>query len=63
MTIVRYTGKGVEMIKVGDRVVHMGEGYGSVVAVRRGANIVLVKWDSGLCTEHYLPVLRKVEKK
>ena len=51
------------MNKVGDRVVHMGEGYGNVVAVRRGANIVLVKWDSGLCTEHYLPVLRKVEKK
>jgi len=49
------------MIKVGDRVVHMGEGYGTVRHIRRSKNIVLVKWDSGLCTEHYLPVIKKVE--
>ena len=50
------------MINVGDRVVHIGEGYGTVRHIRRSKNIVLVKWDSGLCTEHYLPVIRKVEK-
>ena len=48
------------MIKVGDRVVHMGEGYGTVRAVRRGKKLVLVKWDSGLCTEHFLPAVEKV---
>jgi len=48
------------MIKVGDRVVHMGEGAGRVVAIRRSAKIVLVKWDSGLCTEHFLPAVKKV---
>ena len=47
------------MIKVGDRVVHMGEGAGRVVAIRRSAKVVLVKWDSGLCTEHFLPVVKK----
>ena len=54
-------GKEIEhMIKVGDRVVHMGEGYGRVVGLRRGAKRVLVKWDSGLCTEHFLPAVKKV---
>ena len=48
------------MIKIGDRVVHMGEGYGTVRHILRGKNIVLVKWDHGLCTEHYLPAIRKV---
>jgi hypothetical protein len=48
------------MIKIGDRVVHMGEGYGTVRHILRGKNIVLVKWDNGLCTEHYLPAIRKV---
>lgn len=47
------------MIRVGDRVVHMGEGAGRVVAIRRSAKVVLVKWDSGLCTEHYLPAIKK----
>ncbi len=50
------------MIKVGDRVVHMGEGAGQVVAVRRSAQRALVKWDSGLCTEHYLPILKKAAR-
>ena len=48
------------MIKIADRVVHMGEGYGTVRHILRGKNIVLVKWDHGLCTEHYLPAIRKV---
>ena len=50
------------MIKVGDRVVHMGEGAGRVVAIRRSAKVVLVKWDSGLCTEHYLPAVKKAAR-
>ncbi len=49
------------MIKIGDRVVHMGEGYGRVVGLNRSAKVVLVKWDSGRCTEHYLPAVKKVE--
>lgn len=49
------------MIKVGDRVAHMGEGYGTVRHIRRTARRVLVKWDSGLCKEHYLPILKKVK--
>ncbi len=48
------------MIKIRDRVVHMGEGYGTVLHIRRSKNRVLVKWDSGLCTEHFLPSLKKV---
>ena len=50
------------MIKVGDRVVHMGEGYGRVVGLRRSAKIALVKWDSGSCTQHYLPILKKAAR-
>ena len=50
------------MIKVGDRVVHMGEGAGRVVAMRRSAKRVLVKWDSGLCTEHFLPAVKKAAR-
>ena len=50
------------MIRVGDRVVHMGEGAGRVVAIRRSAKIVLVKWDSGLCTQHYLPAVKKAAR-
>lgn len=50
------------MIRVGDRVVHMGEGAGRVVAIRRSAKVVLVKWDSGPCTEHYLPAVKKAAR-
>lgn len=48
------------MIKVGDRVKHVGEGYGTALSVRRKLNIILVKWDSGLIQEHYLPYVHKV---
>lgn len=49
------------MIKIGDRVVHMdGRCVGTVRHILRSKNIVLVKWDGGLCTEHYLPAVRKV---
>ena len=49
------------MIKIGDRVSHMGEGYGIVRAIRRSAKRVLVSWDSGHTREHYLPAVKKVE--
>lgn len=48
------------MIRVGDRVSHVTEGEGRVVAIRRSAKIVLVRWDSGSCTQHYLPYVHKV---
>ncbi len=50
------------MIKVGDRVYHVTEGTGVAVAIRRQSKIILVKWDSGSCTEHYLPFVHKVRK-
>ena len=50
------------MIKVGDRVVHMGEGYGTVRHIRRAAKRVLVSWDSGHTREHYLPAVKKAAR-
>ena len=50
------------MIKIGDRVRHVTEGTGTVRHIRRSAKTVLVKWDSGACTEHYLPYVHKVEQ-
>ena len=48
------------MIRVRDRVSHVTEGEGQVVAICRATKIVLVKWDSGSCTRHYLPYVHKV---
>ena len=52
------------MIRVGCFVTHDGEpglGVGRVVAVRRGANIVLVIWHNGVRT-HDLRVVRRVKE-
>lgn len=50
------------MIKVGDRVNHVTYGWGRVVGLRRSAKIALVKWDSGSCMQHYLPILKKAAR-
>jgi len=53
------------MIKVGDRARSMLSpelGTGTVVAVQRGKKLVMVKWDIGLVSPHYLHVVKKVEK-
>jgi hypothetical protein len=50
------------VLRTGMRVYHTQapyRGLGRVVAIRRGARRVLVKWDVGSCTEHDLAVIRK----
>ena len=49
------------MLKIGDKVFHVTEGTGTVRHIRRSEKIVWVQWDSGSCTEHYLPYVHKVE--
>jgi len=49
------------MIRVGSYVVHTQEpelGTGRVVALRRGANVVLVIWQDGTQRRHDLRVVR-----
>ena len=49
------------MIRVGSYVVHAQEpelGAGRVVALRRGANVVLVIWQDGTQRRHDLRVVR-----
>ncbi len=50
------------MIKVGDRVVSEEGDEGRVVGIRRSKKLVLVKWDFGFCSEHYLPAVKKVAR-
>lgn len=53
------------MIRVGDRARSMLSpelGTGTVVAVQRGKKLVMVKWDIGLVSPHYLHAVKKVEK-
>ncbi len=50
------------MIRVGNFVVHTQEpelGTGRVVALRRGANVVLVIWQDGVQRRHDLRVIRE----
>jgi hypothetical protein len=52
------------MIKVGDRARSMLTpelGTGTVVAVQQDKKLVMVKWDTGLLSPHYLHVVKKVE--
>ena len=48
------------MIRVGDKVVSEEGDFGIVRAIRRSAKMVLVMWDFGFCSEHYLPAVKKV---
>tara|TARA_B100001057_G_scaffold498031_1_gene603841 strand:+ start:1857 stop:2009 length:153 start_codon:yes stop_codon:yes gene_type:complete len=48
------------MINVGDKVVSEEGDFGVVRAVRRSKKLVLVMWDFGFCSEHYLPAVKKV---
>ena len=54
------------ILKIGDKVHNtLGPEYGvgEVVSLRRSAERVLVKWTRyGFTQEHYLPVIKKVEK-
>lgn len=48
------------MLKVGDKVISEEGDTGVVRHIRRSKNLVLVKWDFGFCSEHYLPAVKKV---
>jgi hypothetical protein len=54
------SGKEIEMIRIGDKVVSEEGDFGIVRAIRRSAKMVLVTWDFGFCSEHYLPAVKKV---
>ncbi len=49
------------MIRIGDKVVSEEGDTGIVRAIRRSAKMVLVIWDFGFCSEHYLPAVKKGE--